>query len=392
MNIVSLLLTNNCNCDCSYCIQNHFLTKQKEIFKDAILQKIPEKITNINSLMFIGGEPFLYEKKIFEVDKVFDNLLSQNKIKNKPMYIFYTNLTILTVEMKKFLEKLVAENTSFGFYLSIDGSQKTHDFNRRLKNGLGSYKTIKNNYNYLIEKNYSIINITSVYNNIHIKNKENIHQIIKYIFKNFKNINQIEITPELITRDYSIPEKFFYEEFLGITKLSFQKILQHNISPELIPFLKKILNPLIRGGLMQSKPNYKIKKISINWNGDIFLSNEESYRKKSNYNILNKNFNEDLIPALGEPLTKACNECDMIKYCNICNLNIDYNFYFFCNFNKKIIELLQLYLQRIFDDKDTEDYFIKIFAYSKLEHLLFKHFILTRGKHEIFNTDVNREM
>lgn len=380
MKIVSLLLTNNCNCKCNYCIQNNFLVKQKEIFKDEILKKIPEKIKDINSLMFIGGEPFLYENKIFEMDKIFDDLLSKNKIKNKPMYIFYTNLTILSVAMKEFLKKLILENTSFGFYLSIDGSQVTHDFNRKLKNNVGSYNTIKNNYSYLIEKNYPILNITSVYNSTHIKNKENIYQIIKYIFNDFKNTDQIEITPELVTQNYSIPKDIFNKELLEVIELSFQEILHQNISPELIPFLKKILNPLIRGGLIQSKNSSKIKKISINWNGDVFLSNEESYRKNSNYNILDKEFNEDLIPVLGEPLTMTCANCNRIKYCNICNLNINYHFDFFCKLNKSVIDLLYLYLQKIFDAKDTEDYFIGTFKYSNLEHLLFKHFLLMRRK------------
>lgn len=143
----SLIMTENCNLNCSYCFEKDKSDKMmnKDIAKKSIdfliSNAISENKKNID-LMFFGGEPLL---NIDVIDFIYEYAIVETKKNNIGISgNIITNGTIFNDKVKKTLTKFL-NNTDFSIQISIDGIKDVHDKNRVDFSGKGSFDKIKKN-------------------------------------------------------------------------------------------------------------------------------------------------------------------------------------------------------------------------------------------------------
>jgi len=115
-----IFLTYRCNFNCSYCYVKKRKTKElssKELIK--IIDKLKKKNSKLKEINFMGGEPLL---RFDTIKKIVSNY------KNKFEYNLNTNGSLLNDDILNFLSKNRVIIT-----LSLDGSEKTHNKNRKNK-------------------------------------------------------------------------------------------------------------------------------------------------------------------------------------------------------------------------------------------------------------------
>lgn len=149
---IALNLTNRCNFACSYCFANHGLydkpglTMSEEIAAkgiDLLFENISNNKQKRAAIAFFGGEPLLewglLQKIVYYAEKNKPSGLKRLK------FLITTNASLLDHQKIDFLKK-----HSFSVMISIDGPPKSHDLNRKLADGAGTYHKISSN---IIEAN-----------------------------------------------------------------------------------------------------------------------------------------------------------------------------------------------------------------------------------------------
>jgi len=144
----SLNLTRNCNLACSYCFTYGCRVGRmsEEIAYKAVdfLFKNADKVNPVE-ISFWGGEPLLEWSLLQKIV-----LYAKEKSVQVVVPVTFggtTNGTLLTEEKFDFLD----EHKIF-FLVSLDGTQETHDFYRRFKDGQGSHATIMKNMEKVLER------------------------------------------------------------------------------------------------------------------------------------------------------------------------------------------------------------------------------------------------
>lgn len=135
---LTLFMVQECNLRCTYCYGEEGEYNQKgkmtsEIAQTAVdfLIKQSGELERLN-ITFFGGEPLLNFPLIQETVQY---VHEQSKIHNKKFsFSITTNGTLITPKIKDFFY-----NHHFNVQTSIDGDEKTHNFNRFFKGGQGSY-------------------------------------------------------------------------------------------------------------------------------------------------------------------------------------------------------------------------------------------------------------
>lgn len=148
----TIYLTDDCNLQCTYCYEGE--NKNKGYLNDYNLRKtISFIISNVEPddtifLTFLGGEPLLNYKKLFDmIDYINKN---HSEYSHQFKYDTTTNAILLNKEL---IDKLIDHNITIS--ISIDGSEETNNINRKSKNGVNYYSTIINNIKYFLDKNYN---------------------------------------------------------------------------------------------------------------------------------------------------------------------------------------------------------------------------------------------
>lgn len=137
-------------------------------------------------LTFFGGECFLEEGFIINLDKEINKLFYGNSITKKPNYIFSTNLFYLSNKIKKFLlEKNTEKLNKIKLVISVDGGEYIHDKNRLTIDGKKTFNKIIENKKFLVNNNIEISTVVSVYNIEHINNGLSILNTIAELYKLF---------------------------------------------------------------------------------------------------------------------------------------------------------------------------------------------------------------
>lgn len=160
----TLYLTDSCNLQCSYCYEGD--QKKKKFLKAETLRNVLDFIvkTNVGEriyLTFLGGEPLLNKKMLYEAINIIDKEYPQEKQKFK--YKTTTNGILLD---EKTIDFFVENN--FDLSISIDGDRDTHNLNRKSVSGKDVYDTIIYNLKKLIEKKIEFnTRLTVTTNNVH---------------------------------------------------------------------------------------------------------------------------------------------------------------------------------------------------------------------------------
>ena len=133
--------TTACNMQCTYCYEGN--NKESQFMSQEVMNqtlRFIKAITNSRQdeeivVDFHGGEPLLQFSLIKNAVEELKNIF-----KDKVTFGITTNGTIMTDEIADFLCK----EFYYSLSISLDGDEKNHNLNRKLKDGCGSYdKTVK---------------------------------------------------------------------------------------------------------------------------------------------------------------------------------------------------------------------------------------------------------
>lgn len=206
-----LLMTNKCNMQCKYCVAEQGVYKNNikentiniEKLSIMILKLLKIYPAGIQYIQFFGGEPLLVYDKMVEVHKVINDLFEKENIE-LPKYSVVTNGTLLDEEISQFINDNKIHTT-----ISVDGTEMTHDANRIMYDGKGSYSKIMNGIK-SINKDLLIVEFSVSDSLIRAYEKGMINNILEsYIALGFKNIVfNIIFSVETITACKENTEKY----------------------------------------------------------------------------------------------------------------------------------------------------------------------------------------
>ncbi|WP_242855675.1 radical SAM protein [Ruminiclostridium josui] len=153
-----LQVTQSCNLRCDYCTYsgsyNNRVHTGKNMSWELAKKSIDYLYTHSNEIekvriSFYGGEPLLR----FDLIKKCVEYVKETYPDRITNYGITTNGTLLSGEIAEFLI-----NNHFSITISLDGSKKEHDANRKFVNGEGSFDTIINNIKEISKYNKDFIN------------------------------------------------------------------------------------------------------------------------------------------------------------------------------------------------------------------------------------------
>lgn len=145
----TIMPTEKCNFRCTYCYEDYKKGKMKETTAKAIVDYIEKIIDNYSSLHveWFGGEPTL---AIDIIQYISEKVIALCKKHRKPFTAgMTTNGYLLSPEI---VERLYAYRV-YTYQITIDGYKQTHDKQRMLCDGSGTFDVITENIK-AIQKNF----------------------------------------------------------------------------------------------------------------------------------------------------------------------------------------------------------------------------------------------
>lgn len=219
---LSLLLSNKCNLNCSFCFQKGYkdFDKHERISLDDIkifLKKydLSEGIT----LNLIGGEPMLFN----DCDNLFNFIFDIKDYIN--IITVFSNLTIKNDSFNNMIQRL-SKYFNISYIVTMDSFFENKNRIMDLNN-----HEFENNMNYISK--IDNINIEK-YILIDGKNKDDFIKNIEYIFNNNMNIN-VNFADYSSSSDYNLT----YEDKYNITKLFLKFIIKNNLFDKIKEFSDK---------------------------------------------------------------------------------------------------------------------------------------------------------
>lgn len=147
---------NVCNIACKYCYARPFIKNYQLMSMETIETLVRKMCSYQKNLLFTwhGGEPLLpgldfYKKVMDIIEKYSDG----HEIK----HVVQTNGTLIDKDFACFLVK-----NKFEIGISLDGTKRTHDLNRILPTGYGTFDKVMRGVNFLREFGYNPSTISTV--------------------------------------------------------------------------------------------------------------------------------------------------------------------------------------------------------------------------------------
>ncbi len=148
LNFITLHVTEKCNFSCRYCFvapnSRRNLAMSLETAKQAV-RLIYASSEDRVAIRFFGGEPLLNFELIEEVVSYAEKLM--HSAGKSISFNIFTNGALLRPEHVDFFEK-----HPFTVFLSIDGTEDTHDKLRPFRGGAGSYRLVSQKAKLLLER------------------------------------------------------------------------------------------------------------------------------------------------------------------------------------------------------------------------------------------------
>lgn len=313
---ISLILSEKCNLDCSYCYvdktteEMDMKTARNTI--DFVLNQ-PIKLENIN-FEFLGGEPLL---SIDLINYITEYILRKeyqytHAWRNKTTFSFTTNGTLLNEKIKDyFLQDANLKSVT----LSIDGIKEIHDLNRP-----NSFDKIMENFNWW-KNNISNLSTKSTLN----------HESLPYLFESFKflmndlKIENIFMNPvfEDVWKDND--DKIFLSQLLKIADFLLEDNNYQKCNISL--FNEKFINGNVS---IEQRCGAGLSMIAVDSKGDIYpCIRFKTTKKVEPYkigNISTKIYNNKILAFKFSHIYEDndCKECKLRNVCNRC-LGCEYN-------------------------------------------------------------------
>ena len=367
MRILTLMLTDACNCNCTYCYQKilqHIKLGKLGLDKIDIIDKL---LPEFDMIHFFGGEPLLEEKFIFKFDERVNELIMKKKLKTKPGYIFSSNLTYISDEFKKFLLKLKQNNDEFKFVITVDGVQSIHDKHRLMNNGKSSYECIIPNYDFLVKNNMNVETVYVVYNHSHFIKGITLKDCIENISNKFQTIRYIVFNHEAFSEETKISDDVFFELKFDMLKSIFEDIWSGKnklkfCRPFLLQELQSIYSSIITPDSGNLKCTLDKQKFSIMPNGEGYMCVDHYYyheKPVTNLDNIDELISDYLKYSLENNIKPIeCQGCEIKVFCRTCPVKEE-NINEICMQNKKYYGMILFYLQHIYANAHTLKNFIE---------------------------------
>ena len=177
--------TLDCNFKCLYCYETRRHGKMTDDTQKGIVEFVKCRATDIKNLevTWYGGEPLLCMDIISTLSREFQNISSEHAIKYNSFII--TNGYLLTKKSVEDFKRCCIT----GAQVTIDGPKETHEFRRVNRNGSGSFDTILNNVNMLLQNGIEII----LRVNVDKSNESQVDRLIEFLSENLVSKN-VKIT------------------------------------------------------------------------------------------------------------------------------------------------------------------------------------------------------
>ncbi len=184
-----IMPTEDCNFRCVYCYEKHEPVYMNTITQNSIVEYVRRNIkyyTGLNIAWF-GGEPLIAYDIIEKMSKEFINIC---RVARKPFKAgITTNGYLLTKEVYLKLLKLHV----LDFQITIDGLKYTHDIQRPLKNGEGSFDIIIKNLNEIKQISHETSGKLTIRTNFSKSIISRIDDYFKFINDLFKDASNFEL-------------------------------------------------------------------------------------------------------------------------------------------------------------------------------------------------------
>lgn len=304
---ICLQTTYRCNLACKYCFVEEYSHKKNMDMKIEIAIKAIDNYSNEKcGVNFFGGEPLLNWDIIYQIIKKYP----------KKHFATTSNFTNLTEEMIRVMKKY-----NFSYIVSLDGDEKTHNFNRPHKCNKNSYKMTVNNLNLMhnIYKSRLPITLRATFDNTP---DVNILKTIKHLNSFIKKgiVKHASVEPASGTEKFqnSFTQKnkdFFQQQYYEIAEYFLETFRKKGYFPRFHHFNYPIEKTLLLRNKKRTECGAGKGYVSVSTNGDIYPCHREETPKIGNVNTgLNKTEQEKWLE--NRYINKEiCNECWARNFC-----------------------------------------------------------------------------
>ncbi len=236
-----LQVTQSCNLRCDYCTYsgqyNNRVHSGKSMTWELAKKSIDYLYDHSNEIekvriSFYGGEPLLR----FDLIKKCVEYVKETYPDRITNYGITTNGTLLSGEIAEFLI-----NNHFSITISLDGSKKDHDANRKFANGEGSFDTIINNIKEISKHNKEFIK-NIIFNTV--LNPKSDYGTVRNYFNSEDVICDAEVGLSLMEEINYKGDISFSSEFINIRRYDYFLLLMamvKKLKKEAIPkFMSEI--------------------------------------------------------------------------------------------------------------------------------------------------------
>ena len=324
------VVTTMCNMGCVYCQANNGLKNSNMVMDYDIAEKSvdialdsPEK--NL-SFEFQGGEPLLN----FDIIRHIIEYSQEKKGSHDIEYSVVTNLTLLSDEMiELFKEYNVNVSTS------IDGSEIIHNYNRKYKDGTGTYKKVVSSVERLRKKGVNVGAIETTTRNS-LQHPEDI--VKTYVELGFDSIFIRPLTQLGKATKNWLEIGYTAEEFIEFYKRAIDELIKINLSGKYIKeehcsiLLRRIYGRFINYMELRSPCGAGIGQLAYYPDGNIFTCDEGrmfyemgqdtfclgNVFKSNHKNMMKKNECKAVCAASILEAIPNCCDCVYQPYCGTC--------------------------------------------------------------------------
>ena len=347
----SIYLTDLCNLNCKYCYEKgtHANTKiDFENVKYVIDREIKSKSKN-SIITFFGGEPLVNKKMIY---KIVDYIKSKNAEK-KFCFNMTTNGSLVDDEFVEF----VKSNNFISLSYSIDGTQESHDKNRRTIDDKETFNIVKKNAQKLLKATNVLCavpvitknNVTNLYNNV-----------LELLEIGFKRISlQFDFNASWEDNDLDIIKS----ELRKIADLYIERMLGEK-EFEILSFDEKIRSYIDDSFDVNSNCSVGIRGVNVGTDGKIYPCMQFMYNDKYIIGNCKDGIDYDKRDRVHDGLKKEmdiCKDCSIRRRCNHTCSCINYSMTknagevspFTCELESFLIELSDEIAEKLYKEKST---------------------------------------
>lgn len=256
-----LVVTKKCNFRCKYCYEEHD-EEQTVIFSHftRFLQKHLKDYTKLQ-ISWFGGEPMLCYKKIIEYSKKWQDL-SRRMLKPYQASMT-TNGYLLSVD--RFMELLDVGVMSY--QITLDGLSETHDQQRYLAGGQGTFEVILKNLRDIrdhIKRHFEI----TIRVNVSAPILEQLDQVINFLWDEFGKDSRFNFYFTLVKNWGGNCKESMKDELLSGEDESrmFEKMLKHDRILNYSSYYGMLMNGMCfasQENSMVVEPDAKLRKCTV---------------------------------------------------------------------------------------------------------------------------------